>query len=94
MRGGLDESILFIVISSMTGSAAKIPPEKSTPKQNAIPVMSRQRASPTLLRHVCAAGRWVAGLDCDCVCGARLFMMDVRMLLLIIGVGRKAPALE
>jgi len=92
MRGGLDESILFIVISSMSGSAAKAFPEKTTPEQKIMQVRSRQRTSPTFFGRACAAGR--CGRGRDSVCEACLFMMDVRMLLLIIGFGRKGPALE
>jgi hypothetical protein len=55
-------------------------------------VRSRHRMIPTLVGRACVAGRGAAGGGC--VFDACLFMMDVRMLLLIIGVGRKAPSLE
>jgi hypothetical protein len=79
--------MLLIAMSRVMGSAAKTAPELKI-----MHVRKRHRASPTLFGRAGAAGGGAAGGDC--VFGAYLFMMDVRMLLLIIGVGRKAPCLE
>ena len=79
--------MLLIAMSRVMGSAAKTAPEL-----NIMHVRSRHRTSPTLFGRASSAGRGAAGGDC--VFDACLFMMDVRMLLLIIGVGRKALSLE
>jgi hypothetical protein len=76
--------MLIIAMSRVIGSAAK-----SAPGQKMRQESRRQRTSPTLFGRAGAVWR---GLDS--VRATRLFMMDVRELLLIIGFGRKAPALE
>jgi hypothetical protein len=62
---------------------------KTTRGQNVMHARRRHRTNPTLFCGLFTAGRWG-----DSVWGACLFMMDVRMLMLIIGVGRNAAALE
>jgi hypothetical protein len=52
----------------------------------------RKRTRPTLFGRGRDSRR--GGTDGDAVCGSCLFMMDVRKLLLIIGVGWNAPSLE
>jgi len=65
---------------------------KTTPGQNIMHARRRHRTNPTLFGGLFTAGRWRTGVGS--VWGACLFMMDVRMLMLIIGVGRNAAALE
>jgi hypothetical protein len=52
----------------------------------------RHFTSPTF--SGCAGGTGCRGTGGFVVCRARVFMMDVRMLLLIIGFGRNGPTLE
>ena len=78
--------MLLMAMSRVMGSAAKI-----APGLKIVPVRRRHSTSPNRFEPGRAAGRNRVGRGCVDSC---LFMMDVRILLLIIGFGRKALALE
>jgi hypothetical protein len=79
--------MLFTAISIVRGFAAKA--ATGPVRRHA---SRRHLMSPTFFGRTC--GTRPCGAGVESLCRTCVFMMDVRMLLLIIGFGRNGPTLE